>query len=862
MKLIHNGVKAIEASSVCLLSLFVASCGESDSADASQGYGLIDPQPTVDCSVVASVATRAQVGEITADDLKLTIASTDGTTVRTFNNVGEFNRDERYRVGSYTFTASYGSAESEGFDTPYYYGSSSFSVSDGMTSEVAVTATLANAMVSVVVTDAFANYFTDYTSTLHSSGGGYFDVAAGETRALYLRPGAVTMAVNMTAPNGKQVELNVANFTAEARHHYVITLDTDASAGDAALIVAFDELIDKEDVNIVLSDELLNAPAPTASLVGEAVTSVVQGTQAAGDLRFDVVAKAGLGSAILTTSGAKLLAAGWPAEADLCAVTAEQRQLMESLGASFYGFTANGRIATADLTGVVPNLTDNSTSFTLAVTDRMGKMSEPVSARVSVTPMSLSFVSINPVQILDTEATVNVAYNGANAEQLQFTVTNADGEAVSAPLKSVTKTAEGKYAATITIPAEGYSHRVTASLPGSTGTVSASFNRTVPAMTVSTTDGNVWATHATVTLECEAIAPEKLAKIATVYVASGSGAYKATTATVDGAKLSFSGLTAGTAYQVKISVIGSTSVATEPVSFTTETASAVPNGDFEQLTETVNYLIYQGGTWTITAGGTRYHTQTQWVISEPTGWASTNAKTCNLNAANLDTWYVLPSVYNTTLTWISKQPGARFVHGQGAYDIVPDVYADLLAQSGSNAMVVRNVAWDANGEEIPNQNQTGNLSCSNYYNPNVPSAWAHRTPGKLFLGSYSFDGTNETISEGVNFTSRPTTLTGYYKYVNDEQDPDEYGIISVRLLSGSRLIASGTARLTGADEYKQFSVDLDYTVKNARPTTLRIMIASSNHTSEADIRTTTYVGKPECCSRGAALTIDNLKFKY
>jgi hypothetical protein len=862
MKLLSDGLKALEASSVCLLSLILASCGESDSP-AGESYGMIDLQPGVDCTVVASAQTRSQLNDITADDLKLTIASTDGTTVRTFANLSEFNRDERFRVGAYTFTATYGSAESEGFGAPYYYGSTNFSVTDGATSQVSVTATLANAMITVEATDAFVNYFTEYSSTLHSSGGGYFDVASGETRPVYVRPGAVTMVVKVKAPNGKELELNVADFTAEARHHYILTLDTDASAGDAALIVAFDEMIAKQDVNILLTAELMNAPAPTAECVGNATTEVVQGAHGDGDLRFDAISKAGMAKAMLTTSAPALLAAGWPAEVDLCSISSADRAVMEGLGAELYGFSPGATMATINLTELVPNLTDANNLFTLAVTDRMGKISDPVSAAVKVTPMSLSFVSIEPVKLLSTEMTANIAYNGVNPEKLQFTITNAKSEAVNAPLISITKTADGKYAAKLSIPADGFSHRLTASLPGGAGTTAVTFNRVAPTMTLSTTNGLVWATHASFTLACSDASAEDLAKQSTVYLSTAGSAYKAVNATVSGAQFTIEGLSAATTYSVKVSAIGNASVATEPLTFTTETAAAVPNGDFEQLTATIDYLIYQGGTWTITAGGTRYHTQTQWLISEPNGWASTNAKTCNLNASNLDTWYVQPSVYNTSLTWISKQPAARFIHGQDAYDIVPDIYAYLEVQSGANAMVVRNVAWDAAGEEIPNQNQTGNLSCSNYYNPNVPSQWAHRSAGKLFLGTYSFDGSNETINEGVGFTSRPSTLTGYYKFDNDEQDPDEYGVVSVRLLNGTRVIATGTAHLTATTgEYCQFSIDLDYVVKNSRPTTLKIMITSSNHTSEADIRTTTYVGKPECCSRGAALTIDNLKFKY
>ena len=88
------------------------------------------------------------------------------------------------------------------------------------------------------------------------------------------------------------------------------------------------------------------------------------------------------------------------------------------------------------------------------------------------------------------------------------------------------------------------------------------------------------------------------------------------------------------------------------------------------------------------------------------------------------------------------------------------------------------------------------------------------------------------------------------------------GVMTVEILSGDAVIGSGSVELAEASSYTAFSVPVVYAVRNRRATSLRIMITSSNHTEEADIKTTNYCGKPECSSRGAALTIDNLKFSY
>jgi len=98
--------------------------------------------------------------------------------------------------------------------------------------------------------------------------------------------------------------------------------------------------------------------------------------------------------------------------------------------------------------------------------------------------------------------------------------------------------------------------------------------------------------------------------------------------------------------------------------------------------------------------------------------------------------------------------------------------------------------------------------------------------------------------------------------VNDSQDTAEKGSVTVQVLNGTTVIASGNIELVVASEYTEFSLPLVYSRYDLKATDLHIMISSSNHTNEGDIKTTNYVNKEECCSRGAMLTIDNLIFSY
>lgn len=224
---------------------------------------------------------------------------------------------------------------------------------------------------------------------------------------------------------------------------------------------------------------------------------------------------------------------------------------------------------------------------------------------------------------------------------------------------------------------------------------------------------------------------------------------------------------------------------------------------------------------------------------------------------------MVPSTYNTSLSWVSHQPTAKvWGIGQDAYDSTADIYISNTANHGNNAMVIRNVAWDPNGPSISDNKQTGNTDFSNYFCKNTPSSIANRSVGKLFLGSYSYNNGTETYNEGISFTSRPRYLNGFYKYANDSQDTEEKGVIAIQLLNGETVIASGKQEFVATNEYTEFSVPLNYEQYDLQATSLRIMISSSNHTGEANIKTTNYVNKDECCSRGAMLTIDNLTFSY
>lgn len=315
-------------------------------------------------------------------------------------------------------------------------------------------------------------------------------------------------------------------------------------------------------------------------------------------------------------------------------------------------------------------------------------------------------------------------------------------------------------------------------------------------------------------------------------------------------------LNSGTTYQLRARY-PATTLKSNAATQTMETPAAVPNGDFEELRQTLSVNQLRAGNqykikFIFTATYTNYATYT---IQEPVGWASVNGKTCDMSASVKDTWYQNPSTYNTTLSWSQRNDFRKTTKDN------PEPYANLNAQNGSNAMVLRNVGWDNNGSSI-----TVPTYATPYYNTNVPSV-SQRSAGKLFLGSYTWSGGNEQYNEGASFANRPTALAGYYKYAQDG-DATEYGTVIVTLLNGNTVLGTGTQNLTTRSDYGRFDVPINYTDVSLHPTALRIMFTSSRYASYSQseetskVKVTTYNGEYESCMRGATLTIDNLTFTY
>lgn len=860
--------------------LLLVSCANEDK-QGSSGYGAINVQVSADYKVVPVTRSTAEsastIENPDVSEFALKLISSDGSFSRAWDSLADFDPATKIPVGAYTMSAFYGDIDTEGFEKPFYLGETPVAVRDRENSSVEINCTLANVKVTVEYSDAFKKYFADYSTTIHSSGGKDIKFSKTETRAAYVKPGKITIQTYLKKQNGIESTFEPAAIpNAAARQHYKIKLDiSDNNAGEAQLNISFDETTETQPIKIDISDEVMVAPAPSFLLSGFESGIPVEAKEfnypTDKNVNISLTAKGGLAGCTLTTASRCLESKGWPQEIDLLNMSQEQAETLHRLGLKIKGFSETGsKMGFIDFTELFTHLqiieSNDQHLFSISAKDLYGKVSEsPISLSVKNLPLTFTLQEPEAVFVGSSSAIVPILYDGTDANLIKFSYLNAEGHKVNCA-SSVLSSKENLYQIKISVKAANEPVKVEASLSGGLKTTTASIPVLTPEFSITAEEYDIWAKKATVKLTATDPQYQEAVNRYAVLFANSSGQWIQASSTHKDNIYTISGLFPDTRYQIK----GTCNSQQKNVNYHgnctihTEAAAGVPNGDFENLAQTINISdMNQGGKWSPTVGNPTYQSKCSFNVSEPVGWASVNAKTSNTSATNQMSWFVCPSTYNTTLSWTGTVPGIP-IFGGGGTD-TPDIYKNLTAQNGSNAMVVRNVAWDENGTTPPAHYKT--RGSAYYYSENVPSI-ANRSAGKLFLGTYSYSGNSESYNEGAAFSSRPSILKGWYKYTPDNKDGSETGVISVTLLNGKTVLASGTINLTAASDYTEFTVPLVYNVTDKKANLLKIMITSSNHASysqseeTATIKTTDYYSRYESNSRGATLTIDNLNFIY
>lgn len=759
------------AALVAVAALALTACNDENPWAGLVGKGGITLRLKTDSTVKDAVPTRAtETLEAPDADLFKIRLEKSGAQPKEWDGITAFNTaEESFAVGTYTLSAAYGNPEVMGFNLPAYYGETQVTVLEGEPAAASITAKLANALVTVNFTDAFKAYFKVSELSFRCEGSdSSFSLspqeAADEESPLYITAGEEILSLKLQRNiEGKEydVTLQPTQFEAKAAHHYHITLDFNGgNVGEGSFSITFDETLEQNDIDIELSDELFTKPAPVVTAEGFESGNALElltGTPTEGLMRMNINAAGYIKEAELTVVSDTYTPA-WGKVIDLCKASPAQQQQLADAGINCMGLFKNpARFARVDLAGL--KLPVGSHTFQLITKDQMTRVNDPVLLTVNVLPVSLD-VEQGICIVGDTEAALTVAFNAPNPkDRVTFWSNDDNGIMEKMTVLSFdevnTRAVETKtYKAILKLHRKATTNfDVIVKLDGE---YHSQFCWTVVNINYDLAVADVFSTYAYLQVTTENPSDLELATKNVDIIVGGSKVGESNLERdLTTGRILVKNLTPSTTYTLT-SQLGS--ISTPAVSMTAESAMAIPNGDFSELTETINISsINTGGQYTGTIfGSPAYQLRSSLLINEPTSWASINSKTAYLGSTNINTWFVAPSTL------------------------------------GNNGRVtIRSVGYNHSGTTPSLTKKT-----SVYYCQTAPTfADANKAAGELFLGSYSYDGTEHRVDE-IDFSSRPSSLTFSYTYtsVNGEKG---YAYFNLLDATGA-VIATYTAELEAA----------------------------------------------------------------
>ncbi len=828
---------------VMAVTAFLPGCSDYDSSVNSH-FGELT------LSVSADAVLKSPSGELLADvsvtppnDVTVTMSDVQGNYRHTWESFADFPQGERYFVGTYRITAGFGNEMTEGFEQPYYYGETVVQVADGSMTDAELQVDLKSCAVSVRFAPEMSAVFSSVTARINSGIGGYFDFTPGEERLLYLQPGDARLYLTLGLPDGRSVTFPAA--TVEGMRSCVL-YDFSVSVSEVSATPVVTVSVAGQVTSVELTESFISLTPPAVTTSGW--TSGVEMSLPEGDTpAYPVIASVESASPLehlyLSIASASLLEAGLPVQVDLLNLTADQRS---ALAGSGLVISETADKTEVDFSALLSNLvyltTENSLStFTLLAEDATHRASEPAVLKVRTTPVEIEILSVDKSIVGLNTGAIHVRSSAPGFSQhVEIEVEKESGSGIwdKVPVSGIVTAGESVYVVSFALPegSEPVSVRV---LYCDEVRATVTIERVMPEFTI---DVDAFANFCVVRIVA---ADESMLGIITDNVTIYANDERGSVLSRDRSKgiLTVIGLKPSTTYRFRATMMSAPDADdfTKVVTVKTEDTPQLPNSDFEERNDGVNYKnLPSGGRYsqtTVEIFNWQNHTSFSQLV--PKGWANTNAKTFNRSARNHNTWYMQPSVFT-----------------------VSDV------KSGDFAVSLRSVAFDLDGEQIPDYAQTGEPYLD--YSLNIPRI-AHRAAGKLFLGDYAFDPSTgvETYREGISWSSRPLSLNGFYMYAPSEDNWNDRGLALVEVIGESDgkevVIASGHRILPLATGYTAFSVPLDYESFGIKATRIKVMFASSEAIGTIAEETAGVATHPDArtaTSLGSQLWLDNITLAY
>lgn len=787
------------------------------------------------------------------DQFGIKLYNFDGSFSQTWSNVANFNKENSFPIGDYRIEAFYGDTNKEGFELPSFKGVNDVHVAPQSTTDVEVVATLANAMVSVRYTDLFTQNFSSYSAAVQSEGHDWVVFAQNEDRPAYINAEGslpVKLSLTLTNKDGKQVTVEPANFVVEPRRHYVVTVNAvgNVTSGDLVLDIQFDDEVVNETVSISLGDDLFTSPAPEVRAKNfnpSEELSKYEYDNISASPEFDIFSFGGFSEVTLSVISDNYTPS-FGRQVQLVNASQLIQDQLEAEGIEVKGLFKNlDKMAVVKVKDFIEKLPVGTYKIQVQAKDAMTRLSEPVDLKVKVDKVEMELSSAGDISFCANEVVIELGTNVEKvAQQVTFKAPDANNRFVDVPIKSIElingpngKKTRGDlplcYRVVLGVdPVMKHSLEIEANFARLTKNVTVGVETPEYTATV-----DAFAKYAIIKIEGDEETRKLVMENAKIYNGSSQISSGNISRNVESGLITISGLNSSADYPSFKIALGDFE---KQLSFTTESAADVPNGNFAATTQTININPINTGFQFGIKFVVTSHTQLKSAIvcSTPNDWANLNPLTCNPNSSFMNTWYVVPSTFDD-----------------------------------NGAVAIRSVGYNHAGRNVGET-----TTRDTYYNTNSPSeSDLNKAAGELFLGSYTL---NSRV-DGQAWSSRPTTLTFDYKYapLNNEQAEAYIKLISA---SGS-VLSEQTVYLSAAGEMTSKTVTLNnypFGQKAAKimlgfkstksGVTPAIYIPKGSELREPQITATNYLTNPpqittnqyKAVAIGSVLTVDNVKLGY
>lgn len=816
------------------LFIGLASCAKEDARSSLEGR--IDVRVSTDWSLADAESRASEEVAPEINDFALAIESADGKVSNSWDSFGKF-QPVSVPVGTYLVTASYGDANAEGFDALSYLGSTTVEVGKDETAEASVTCTINKARVILSYTDDFKSYFSSYSAYVSSSKGNKITYADDETRGAYFVPGNLELFLEVTRQGVSQkVTLNPKNFTAEVKHEYRLTMDVDAST--ASLKIVFnDNPSSEQNVDINISDEALNAPAPEFAAYGFTsgnAIEVMEGSTVSDKLEAYLNASSGLAKCELITVSEALKAQGWPESVDLMNLTTEQSQKLTELGLSTKGLGANhDKIALVDFKNVLPYLYCTSDgndvhTFTLRATDVLTKVSEDLVLKVTTRNNGFAVALPEYVSYGSTTMTADLTLEGDPALiKFYYIYLGAPQEFTAENINIQPGTEENKYKVTFTYPEPLVDTENGVKFKAQYGakTIERTFKVEDPELTLSLKNGDadVWATKAYL----QVVASAKSRSSRTISSSTVEIQYKEGEEWIAWPHQSYDAETG----LFLLTGLGEGATETEGIPYTLR-AVYKRGGEVASFSQELG-ITTEPKAQVGNAGFEEWHTE---IFTYKITWAGTGEREWYLpwNTNENDTWWAV----NSRATMLSEC--AAFYY---EYKVFPTIsWSSSNKSQGEKSIQIATIA--VGSAAIVDGGST------------TPHA------GEIWIGTSNDSGGH--ASEGHSFASRPNSMTFWYQYESFNDNEKFYMQVVLKAADGT-IVASNEIPNGEEGDPSGNTITLPFTYSpdvHKKVSSIYMVFKSSSGSVDSKKRTMEISGQQQTARIGSVLRIDDIKLNY